>query len=556
MRNRFIRSIIFVFILIIQIALIQKILVPRWNYPQHTDNLTFSLEEYKSIPKGVVDICMLGTSHILVAASPIYMYKSKGVVAYNLASSSQTIEGSYYLTKYIFKHQQPKVILLDASSFFYSDNYKNGSVPDRKIIDIDAFNLDKIDLVDKYIFRLTDTIDDDKNIDDYKLKLWIGSIFPIYNYHSRWCDLMMSDFNFSSKYYFEEGGLTVTDIVSAANCDLSLNNKIAEQLFSEKKKYTKEYIDGEYFENDSYENSYNTTISNRTKEYIKKIDEECDKNGCQLIIVKIPSIKNPTTYQGSWTQIKNAQVTKLVEEIEIPFIDMLYDYELDIDWKYESYDNGGHLNYLGQKKASDAIIDYLITNYKIDRKKCSYYDKKINLYEKALPVIKLQTSVSLNDYIANLKTELSHCAVFMEAEDDMKSGLNSEDIHMLNSLGLMSDFNSMNINDSFIAYINRGIVEYEAISNKELEYETELEKQPVTITSKGYYYGSLGQVYITSRGGKTYHGARGLNILVYDYDTHQIIDQVRFDTYEKDHTAIHTDSYNLYKKYEDKIINE
>ena len=64
-----------------------------------------------------VDVLFLGTSHVGKGISPMKIYENTGIKSYNLFTSMQGVESSFFLLENALKRQQPKVVFLDVSSF-------------------------------------------------------------------------------------------------------------------------------------------------------------------------------------------------------------------------------------------------------------------------------------------------------------------------------------------------------------------------------------------------------------------------------------------------------
>lgn len=86
--------------------------------------------------------------------------------------------------------------------------------------------------------------------------------------------------------------------------------------------------------------------------YLDKIQELCEENEAKLIL-----LSNPT--QKTWNYSKHLTISQLAEEKNIEFIDLNVDVSLEIDWKTETKDGGRHINFMGAKKVSKYIGNYL-----------------------------------------------------------------------------------------------------------------------------------------------------------------------------------------------------
>ena len=75
--------------------------------------------QYVTEPKNSVDLLVLGASYAYCGVVPAEIYRESGVTSYVMAGPRVTASLAYYDLCEALKTQQPKVILLEASSFFY-----------------------------------------------------------------------------------------------------------------------------------------------------------------------------------------------------------------------------------------------------------------------------------------------------------------------------------------------------------------------------------------------------------------------------------------------------
>ena len=97
---------------------LDRVFLPKWSYPQF-ENASYQMESFWNLPNDTNDVLFFGTSHMVSGISPMEIYEKNGIVSYNLGTSCQPIQGTYYLLKEALKYQSPKVIVLDVSNLFY-----------------------------------------------------------------------------------------------------------------------------------------------------------------------------------------------------------------------------------------------------------------------------------------------------------------------------------------------------------------------------------------------------------------------------------------------------
>ena len=249
-------------------------------------------------------------------------------------------------------------------------------------------------------------------------------------------------------------------------------------------------------------------------------------------------------YTSCWSLPRHKSVEKLASKLDIQFLDVLYDTDVDIDWDHDSQDGGRHLNILGAEKVSKFLGEYICDNYDIPTHNNQSYDRKLILYEEYADVAHIEMSYNLVDYLTKLKNSDRELEIFLSAKDDMISGLSEEEIAALNGLGLKTEFSNMEYNYSFIGVIDDGIPELESVSNRKQDYETTVLGDTVSITSAGYLDGSVSSILINDE--EYSMNCRGINIVVYDKKSGLIIDRAVCDTFDDVHEVIHRSDDLLY----------
>lgn len=508
----------------------QQILSKSWNYPNFTENHTAGLKTFYEQDNDIDQVLFLGTSHTEYGVSPMEIYEDSGIVSYNLATSGQPIEVTYHLLKSAFETQSPNVVVLDVSSLFFNDTLNTAGW--RYVLDGMPFGKTKIEMAREYSMYANDTDEFDLSCE----KDFINALVPMFQYHTRWDELTEMDFDdvWSNNSYATAGYFLST----YRNGSLSIDemNSIAETL-DEQNTYYRTICDDEeceyYGDDDSL---YSVDITNRKKKYLSFIKELCEKNESVLVLAKFPTINNPITYSSSWTIQRSEATKELAEDEGIQFLDFVYDIDCGFDNTADFQDGGAHCNYLGAKKVSLWLSNYLQTFFGLQSKENAEFDKNKEIYDKLTEVAEIQLSrdcSEIMDYIVENKEKYIVC---ISTSDDMVSGLDDEEIYALEALGLKTDFrNAMSYSDSYVAIVNQGKVEIERASNRKIKYNTTLsnvdgDEININILSSGYYTSSDSQIEVN---GEDYSlGGRGINIVLIDAETHEVVVSKTIDTYQ------------------------
>lgn len=120
--------------------------------------------------------------------------------------------------------------------------------------------------------------------------------------------------------------------------------------------------------------------------------------------------------------------------------------------------------------------------------------------------------------------------VFMSVRDEAATALNQEALDAMRQLGLQLSLEG-EVRSSYYAVVDNGKVIAEQLSKERISQEGILEDEETTygIMSSGFETGSDCSIKVN---GKEYAiGKRGINIVVYDKTSDELIDSVCFDTY-------------------------
>ena len=187
----------------------------------------------------------------------------------------------------------------------------------------------------------------------------ILGVLPVFRYHDRWKNLELKDFKGEVKYTAvneHKGYRYNDDIKGIPNRDYMVE--------------TTEIQD----------------MTDLSKEYFDQIAQFCKKNGAELILVSVPSVKN-CNYK------KHNAIQKLADKYDVEFINLnLMPEEVPIDWEVDTRDRGDHLNHTGATKVTTYLGKYLSTtrdlkDHRMD-KKYEDWNKSLESYLKTIETAK------------------------------------------------------------------------------------------------------------------------------------------------------------------------
>lgn len=541
----------FAFTVLLVVALwgINSFLQPIWFY----ENNYHTYRSFYDEPADTVETVFVGASMTLFGFSPMEMYAQNGICAYNLASTSQPIMMSYYWVKEAHRLQGGTLdtVVMDVSML----RRKSTEEDYRKALD----GMDKGSPVKKE--AIEDLADDSMDALYYQ--------FPIFGYHDRWSALTNTDFlkyednieDYVRGYYMDF--IRVFDIANVQDIP------VPAQLINP--------------------NEAPSTFEKESLFYLNKLLEFCKENNIRLVLCKTPSPGNWTSGDHNGVQqIADTYGLDFVDlEIEPHLSELAFCPPLD------SRDTDKHLNSYGAFKLSRWMSTYLsqvIGNRDVrgderyafmDDQLRRYHDKVTLLYEATL-------SLDVAEYLEKV-TSADNYTVLMAVRDDASNRVTSEQRLAFERMGL-SKLAMSQFGDSYVAVVTNGEVEFEEVAHMPYQFDEEVEenvpddigeddeegeegaedlgdeeaeaainlseiefgdweqaedesKDTAPLTKSGQLAdgtrytlksGGSGRGFTASievAGAEQAKNSRGINIVVYDNDSHRVVDSAVFDVW-------------------------
>ncbi len=477
-----IKGSLFLFLLGIILFIINRTLVPKYFINTSWPTTSTYLGFYE-MPENSVNVLFLGSSHGATAFIPQELYNNYGITSYNLCCEQQNLVTSYYWLKEALRFQKPKAVVLE--TFYLFNNQFDSSEPYiRKAIDYMKWGNVKRQAVDDIC-----TIDTNQSKSSY--------YFTNQRFHTRWSELSEDDFSYSqmSGHYEMKGFSTMFNQIN--------ENDYVPLLIGE--------------------SSETADIPELMQQYMEKINALCNENGITLILVK-----NPTTSQ----KINEHNATQqLADTLNVPFYDFntmqLYN---DIAFSFEEdMIDTGHPSLKGAIKITNYLGKILQTDYDIAPQINDAWEDTRYAYSCLQLSSNLKHVPDINTYLDCLKLMKEQYSIFITLKNDGIDCLDETVSQGFNDLGLSFNLNKGD-STTYIAIITPENI-YENVSNISLE-------------AKGTIRSGIVQYQITSvinekkrpscsiqldekEYAKNY---KGLNIVVYDNMTKDVIDSVSFDT--------------------------
>lgn len=453
------------------------------------------------IPDNSLDVAYVGTSTFYCGISPLDIWNDVGITGEVFSTPRATINTVYYYIQEILKTQSPKVVVLDAATLITEDLSNESRIK--------AFTGMKHSLLKLKGIMNTGSKD---RIFLQKLEIY-SEIFAL---HDRWSSLKSLDFNDYKKQKAYLKGYGYTEHSQSVP---SLKDTFRIRTDKNSPGYINDIYDFE-------------DIPSANVIHFENIINICKKNNIEILLIKIPNF--------NWTATHHNKINALAETYDIPFIDfnVILD-EIDFDeklsfWDYDPYMQNGHLNYTGAKVISEYLGSYLFQSYSfVDRVNNIQCEWKID-YMKFLDSQKeqlLHTSTSFPEYIEMLKhLDKQKYLICISAKDEAFTSITQENINALRELGILLD-NEVKPYACYLAVLTNEKIIYENIADTNaLNVRIEFLDNIIELESASFFQGNNCSIKINNT--EYAVNRRGLNFVIWDLETHQLVDSVAFDTYD------------------------
>ncbi len=265
---------------------------------------------YLEEEKNSIDIMVLGSSHAYCNIIPAGIYEKTGYTVYNLTAPCLTMPLAYYYLKEGLKTQSPKVVMLEATGFFFN-RYMGHA---KSSIGYMPWGTNRLGAI------FTSAEKEER----------AGLLFPMFNYHDRWDEFKFSDF-------FKARPDQIVDI----NAGYTYLNTMAPQVRAER---VFEYTDDDIA---------------LQQQYLKKIISLCTDYDIKLEIIITPAASYVTDSDKQY-------LTDVIWDT--PFCDFNDDFDkLGLDLSRDFYD-ARHLNVYGAVKFTNTFADYINEHYTFEKR--------------------------------------------------------------------------------------------------------------------------------------------------------------------------------------------
>ena len=452
-------------------------------------------DEFYKLPENIVDVVWIGCSSVQEEVNPAVIYEENGIAVYDLSTGNLPFMATKNLIIESEKTQSPLVYLVDIRWLSVETN------------------------TDWYIHRITDNMKLSKNrlhsinymvngikkfYPDQSLDLK-SLYFPFLLNHSRWESLTKEDFGRDEDVYF--GYFIPEGVTSFDRAEVIKRFNEPEIPLSEMQQY-----------------------------FLDDFLDFCDKAKINIVFTNTLNCASEE-YFGQYNYIKSELKKRGYEywDFNQEIDEIKVDYQTDFRDQF-------HLSHRGGEKFSKYVAQKLADKYKFKGHggdpDYRVYDDLVNKYKRKSQIFDLPSTTNLNEYLEYLEKVDTKDYMWLVSVKDIQGYFMTENlIKKFEKIG----FKSSNIllekkYHSFIGGVGIEESVIEKYGNDEaIEYSTSIGYRKIEITSETLNTGNESKIVI---GNTDYSkNIRGLNFVVIDKKSGEIIDSVAFDTHVPEMTC-------------------
>lgn len=275
----------------------------------------YGMTRFYQLDNETVDVLILGSSHAFEDVNTGVLWEQYGMASYVLAGSVQPMWNTYYYLKEALKTQTPQLIILEAYTTVFAEDY----IDDSRIIKNTygmKWSADRVDAVKVSAPK----------------ERWTEFLLPYIQYHMRYAELSRADF-------LENQGDIQYQSWKGFGCNMATIP----------------------FETPDVSGvTERAAMKEKTETYYRKTIELALESNIPLLIVLSP-------YAGITQAEQEIFLTAgdIAAEYGVDFVNynLLYE-ELGIDFSCDAAD-AGHLNYRGNQKFTAALGDYAASHFTV-----------------------------------------------------------------------------------------------------------------------------------------------------------------------------------------------
>ena len=505
-------TIVFFMLLFTTLVWVQDAVTPDFDWPVHNRRSLKGIRSAFNEPKGSIDAVFFGTSQTFCSISPMTMYDIAGVRAYNLASTNQRIPVAYHLLSAILHDQSPKLVVVDASGFFYTEKEMQSAAKYEEMVN----SLPWSRIREKWTL-MTEIAKQQDRENDWKYIL--SSVIPLLRYHTNYRLTEQDNLELYLKDLYQRKGYVATFDTVAVEKE---NYKIVKAMLDPN--------DDSASDDDRKEKLTDSIAANEP--YLLKMQQLCREHGAELVFMKVP-VCTTTEHRGYWSFNKHEMTEALAGKMGVKFLDMCYE-DFGVDWFKDSNDGGEHVNYRGTKKVTSRVLKWLQEEFGLSSERNELWDRQWSYQSKVfaeeMEYLELELECDLVKYLERVR-EGDYVLFTIVSSGLGKYWSDEAQQAFEETTGTKLDLRQKK-NAAYVSVSSQGKIIEERNDNNACSIEIDLENGlNCKLSSKKAKSKSAGSIDID---GKRYDSpGRGVHFVVYDNKLGCVVDSVCFNTASK-----------------------
>lgn len=448
-----------------------------------TDNHKYLFRDFYDAPAAEVDVVYMGGSSAGWNWNPTVAYRAQGLGSQLLASERNPPDSLPYLLKEAAK-KSPKLYIVDAQRLL--GRFGNDLAAVQSILINMKPSANRLDAADDML-------------EDYSQEEKLMKWSPLLFFHSRWKELRKGDFR---------------------PVDYDFMGFSVQKIFGDRMPYGPQFLDAEPEE-----------LNEKQLENLNEVLRVCAGLEGKVLFMEVP---NDGDLAGGQRYVENA-----VKAAGFDYLNAC-EYVDEIGLEPGDFQSGYHLTVYGAEKYTAWLSGVIAQRYGLPdhRGEAGYqeaarYEEEYEAYLES----KVRRGFLLWKYI-EVMADPRYC-VLMAVRGEASTGLNWYTITKLEKLGLEKSLVGQ-YQSSYLAASDGGTILLEEITPPESPQPLEAagtlaDGTSFRLKSAGAAAGDYASIVV---GGVEYAvNGRGLNIVVYDNQTHRVIDSVAFDTFQNTTSA-------------------
>lgn len=343
MKLFFVKSIVFICLLLLSINYISTLFVEPKHYMNTVHDFNKIADENKEI-----DICIYGSSHVYSSFDPAIIDSVTRARSFNFGSAAQRVAVTKYVMGESFKRTTPKVVVIDlyASSIKTAINEENLSFQ-KQAYNFFGFSLDKLRSA----------------IEVFPIGQVPEVVFPVFDRKDYRLDFDNLTFNGDSRYKTHE---LMWEYKGFAGLPLIMKNN---------KEYDRSLFIN--FKSENLKTEATVTYTKQERQNIYSLIKKAKSKGAEVLIVTAPFL--PAMIDETYYAF-HKYINTICKENGVQYLDFNFlGNEIGLDLK--DFRNPSHLNQFGARKVSLYLAKYINEQYELpnrEKEKAWLQEQPIN----------------------------------------------------------------------------------------------------------------------------------------------------------------------------------